>query len=86
MAVIAAAGKMGVSSDELCAQAVGGLMFEHHWNWANAQYAQGAADEIDNALSLLVGKPPLQTGSSAIEAGSTTLLNPQANPRPVSFI
>ncbi|MBT2296048.1 hypothetical protein [Pseudomonas fluorescens] len=86
MAVIAAAGKMGVSSDELCAQAVGGLMFEHHWGWANAQYAQGSADEIDNALSLLVGKPPVQNRSSAIEAGSNALLNRQANRRPVRFI
>ncbi|MEN2395910.1 hypothetical protein [Pseudomonas halotolerans] len=86
MAVIAAAGKMGVSSDELCAQAVGGLMFEHHWGWANVQYAQGAADEIDNALSLLVGKTPVDKRKSAIEAGSDALLHRQANRRPVRFI
>ncbi|WP_178129652.1 hypothetical protein [Pseudomonas sp. PICF6] len=86
MAVIAAAGKMGVCSDELCAQAVGGLMFEHHWSWTNAQYAQGAADEIDNALSLLVGKPPVENRSPAIEAGANALLNPPANSRSVSFI
>lgn len=57
MAVIAAAGKMGVSSDELCAQAVGGLISDPYWSWADARYAQGAADEIDNALNTLVGKP-----------------------------
>jgi hypothetical protein len=56
MAVIAAAGKMGISSDELCAQAVGGLMADHYWSWADARYANGAADEIDNALSVLVGR------------------------------
>ncbi len=56
MAVIAAAGKMGVSSDELCAQAVGGLMSDRYWGWANAQYAQGAADEIENALSVLINR------------------------------
>ena len=56
MAVIAAAGKMGISSDELCAQAVGGLMAEHYWGWADARYANGAADEIDDALSVLLGR------------------------------
>lgn len=56
MAVIAAAGKIGISSDELCAQAVGGLMSDHYWCWADARYAQGAADEIDNALNALVGR------------------------------
>ncbi|SCW43031.1 hypothetical protein SAMN03159443_00320 [Pseudomonas sp. NFACC15-1] len=57
MAVIAAAGKMGISSDELCAQAVGGLISDPYWSWADVRYAQGAADEIDNALNRLVGRP-----------------------------
>ncbi|MBD9461835.1 hypothetical protein [Pseudomonas sp. Pdm06] len=57
MAVIAAAGKMGISRDELCAQAVGGLISDPYWSWADVRYAQGAADEIDNALNLLVGRP-----------------------------
>ncbi|WP_413794849.1 MULTISPECIES: hypothetical protein [unclassified Pseudomonas] len=59
MAVIAAAGKMGISSDELCAHAVGGLMSDPYWSWADARYAQGAADEIDNALNKLLGRPAL---------------------------
>lgn len=70
MAVIAAAGKMGVSSDELCAQAVGGLMSERYWSWANAQYAQGAADEIDNALSILVGRQTAELTPPALGVGS----------------
>ena len=57
MAVIAAAGKMGVSSDELCAHAVGGLISDPYWSWADARYAQGATDEIDYALNKLVGRP-----------------------------
>ncbi|WLG97612.1 hypothetical protein [Pseudomonas sp. FP198] len=71
LAVIAAAGKMGVSCDELCAQAVGGLVSERYWGWADAQHAQGAADEIDNALAVLVGRQtatpgnPVQSGPDA---------------------
>lgn len=57
MAVIASAGKMGISRDELCAQAVGGLISDPYWNWADGRYAQGAADEIDNALNKLVARP-----------------------------
>lgn len=53
LAVIAAAAQRGLSSDELCTQAVGGLMTDRYWHWANADYIEGAADEIDNALSLL---------------------------------
>jgi hypothetical protein len=60
LAVIAAAGKMGISSDELCTQAVGGLMANHYWCWADARYAQGAADEIDHALTVLVGRRPVE--------------------------
>ncbi|WLI47959.1 hypothetical protein PSH84_14465 [Pseudomonas beijingensis] len=60
MAVIAAAGKMGISRDELCAQAVGGLISDPYWSWADARYAQGAADEIDNALNALVGRPAME--------------------------
>ncbi|QOD67352.1 MULTISPECIES: hypothetical protein [Pseudomonas] len=57
MAVIAAAGKRGINSDELCAHAVGGLISDPYWSWADTRYAQGAADEIDNALHKLVGRP-----------------------------
>jgi len=67
MAVIAAAGKMGLSSDELCAQAVGGLVSERYWSWANAHYAQGAADEIDNALNLLMGRSTTRVTPSSID-------------------
>ncbi|UZE21979.1 hypothetical protein LOY67_18205 [Pseudomonas sp. B21-056] len=77
MAVIAAAGKMGVGSDELCAQAVGGLMSGRYWNWANAQYAQGAADEIDNALNILVGRPMARVKLPEAEIGiGVTLQSP----------
>ncbi|UZE08156.1 hypothetical protein [Pseudomonas corrugata] len=69
MAVIAAAGKMGICSDELCAQAVGGLMSDHYWSWANAQHAQGAADEIDNALNVLLRRPMAQMKSPDAEVG-----------------
>lgn len=68
LAVIAAAGKMGISCDELCAQAVGGLVSEQYWTWADARHAERAADEIDNALSFLVGKP----------AGTPTKRGPEA--------
>ncbi|MCI0997017.1 MULTISPECIES: hypothetical protein [Pseudomonas] len=74
MAVIAAAGKMGVCSDELCAQAVGGLMSDRYWSWANALYAQGAADEIDNALNRLVARPMAQVTSPDAEVGSGVTL------------
>lgn len=74
MAVIAAAAKMGVSSDELCAQAVGGLMSERYWSWANAQYAQGAADEIDNALSVLVGRQVVELTPPELGIGTDPLL------------
>lgn len=68
LAVIAAAGKMGISCDELCAQAVGGLVSEQYWAWADAQHAERAADEIDNALAILVGR----------YAGTSTKLGPDA--------
>jgi len=67
MAVIAAAGKMGVGSDKLCAEAIGGLMSERYWGWAHAHHAQGAADEIDNALNLLVGRRALDLRPPAVE-------------------
>jgi len=70
MAVIAAAGKMGICSDELCAQAVGGLMSDHYWSWANAQHAQGAADEIDNALNMLVRRSMAQVKAPDAELGN----------------
>lgn len=74
MAVIAAAGKMGICSDELCAQAVGGLMSDRYWSWADAQHAQGAADEIDNALNILVGRPMAQVNSPDTEVGNGVTL------------
>ncbi|MBT2339089.1 MULTISPECIES: hypothetical protein [Pseudomonas] len=64
---------MGISSDELCAQAVGGLLSERYWTWANAHYAQGAADEIDNALNLLVGRPTLGLTPPSIEIAGDAL-------------
>lgn len=75
MAVIAAAGKMGISSDELCAQAVGGLIADPYWGWTNVRYAQGAADEIDNALAALIGRqlgtarPPELDNAVGAESG-----------------
>jgi hypothetical protein len=41
LAVIASATRMGVSCDALCAEAVGGLMADQHWKWADPQYRQG---------------------------------------------
>ncbi len=76
MAVIAAAGKMGINSDELCAQAVGGLMSDHYWCWADARYAQGAADEIDNALHTLVGRQAV--GLALPESGTDPVLESAA--------
>ncbi len=60
LAVIASATRMGVSSDVLCAEAVGGLMANHYWKWADPEQKHGAADEIDSALVLL-SNPPLTT-------------------------
>jgi len=74
MAVIAAAGKMGICSDELCAQAVGGLMSNHYWSWANAEHAQGAADEIDNALNNLVRPLMAQVKAPNAEPGNGVTL------------
>jgi hypothetical protein len=74
MAVIAAAGTMGICSDELCAQAVGGLMSDRYWSWADAQHAQGAADESDNALNILVGRPMAQVKSPDAEVGNGVTL------------
>ncbi|WP_434610621.1 hypothetical protein J3P80_15935 [Pseudomonas sp. D2-30] len=68
LAVIAAAGKMGISCDELCAQAVGGLVSEQHWTWADAQHAERAADEIDNAMAILIDRQtgtPIKSGPDA---------------------
>jgi len=76
MAVIAAAGKMGLSSEELCAQAVGGLMSDRYWIWTNAHYAQGAADEIDNALSKLVAGNAVQSISPLIDGASDLVITP----------
>ena len=54
LAVIAAAGQRGLNVDELCARAVGGLMSERYWPWAEAGSKYGAADEIDKALEVLL--------------------------------
>ncbi|WP_353187107.1 hypothetical protein [Pseudomonas sp.] len=51
LAVIAAATKMGVSCDALCAEAVGGLMADRNWQWSLSEYKHGAADEIEEALT-----------------------------------
>lgn len=78
MAMIAAAGKVGVSSDELCAQAVGGLMSEHYWGWVDARYAQGAADEIDNALNLLTRRPTVEPSPPELGVGPDPLFESAA--------
>ena len=54
LAVIAAAGQRGLNVDELCARAVGGLMSERYWPWADEGSKYGAADEIDKALEVLL--------------------------------
>jgi hypothetical protein len=56
LAVIAAATKMGVSCDALCAEAVGGLMADHYWQWSLTEHKHGAADEIEAALTKLLMK------------------------------
>ena len=53
LAIIAAAGQRGVGPDQLCAYAVGGLMCGHFRHWANAEARDGAADEIEGALTIL---------------------------------
>ncbi|WP_434557791.1 hypothetical protein [Pseudomonas sp. Z4-20] len=78
LAVIAAAGKMGISCDELCAQAVGGLVSERYWSWADAQHAQGAADEIDNAWATLVGRQTATHGARELESGPDARLDSAA--------
>lgn len=56
LAVIASATKMGVSCDALCAEAVGGLMADHDWQWSLAEHKHGAVDEIEEALTKLLPK------------------------------
>jgi hypothetical protein len=56
LAVIAAATKMGVSCDALCAEAVGGLMADRFWQWSLTEHKHGAADEIEDALTKLLMK------------------------------
>lgn len=58
LAVLAAVGQRGCSVNGVCAQAVGGLMSDRYWQWANPLYKHGAADEIDDALVLLFSKLP----------------------------
>lgn len=54
LAVIASASKMGISCDALCAEAVGGLMADRYWAWSLTEHKQGAADEIEEALTKLL--------------------------------
>ena len=54
LAVIASASKMGISSDALCAEAVGGLMADRYWQWSLTEHKHGAADEIEEALTKLL--------------------------------
>lgn len=66
LAVIASATRMGVSCDALCAEAVGGLMADQHWKWADPQHRHGAANEIDSAITLLsnpVSRPQAKSAS-----------------------
>lgn len=70
LAMIAAATKMGVSGDALCAEAVGGLMSDRNWLWSVSEHKHGAADEIEEALTkyLLAGvaKSPPTYGASLL--------------------
>lgn len=54
LAVIAAATKMGVNCDALCAEAVGGLKADGYWQWSLTEHKNGAADEIEEALTKLL--------------------------------
>ena len=54
LAVIAAATKIGLSCDALCAEAVGGLMADRYWKWSLTEHKHGAADEIEEALTKLL--------------------------------
>lgn len=56
LAVIASATKIGVRCDVLCAEAVGGLMADHYWQWSLTEHKHGAADEIEEALTKLLMK------------------------------
>lgn len=75
LAVIASATRMGVSCDALCAEAVGGLMAEGYWKWVDPQHKDGAADEIERALSLLSSPPSgvaTQQAQSIFETAQTS--------------
>lgn len=61
LAVLAAVGQRGLSVDEVCSQAVEGLMSDRYWQWANPYFKHGAADEIDEALVRLLGKLPSES-------------------------
>lgn len=51
-------------------------MSDRYWVWANAHYAQGAADEIDHALSKLVGGQAAQIIPPLIDGTSDVLITP----------
>lgn len=73
LAVIASAKKLGISSDVLCAEAVGGLMADRFWQWADAEHKDGAADEIETALTLLFeGRNQAQQPKKAIHNARRT--------------
>lgn len=55
-AIIAAVGQRGLSVNDICAQAIGGLMTDRYRGWVNPDHKHGAADEIDKALVLLLSK------------------------------
>ena len=55
LAVLAAVVQHGCPND-ICAQAAGLLMSERKSHWADSEYKNGAADEIELALILLIKK------------------------------
>ncbi|MBJ7370672.1 MAG: hypothetical protein JHD19_04385 [Pseudomonas sp.] len=64
LAVLAALGQKGASIEDACAMAVGGLMSDGYWQWAEPEYREGAADEIDKAITRLSGtRPPSDINS-----------------------
>lgn len=58
LAVLAALGQRGGSIEDACAMAVGGLMSDGYWQWVDPRYRDGAADEIDKAITRLCGRHP----------------------------
>lgn len=58
LAVLAAVGQRGISIHDACAMAVGGLMSDRYWQWVDPEFRDGAADEIDKAMTRLFSRLP----------------------------